>query len=448
MKTIRFNEALEIAKKTLSNCPLIAEKGGQEFVLIRDLYGRLRLLCPELNNEERNVLSRVWTEALGTSTDESRPLLSDKDFFDPNGFRNDPDCQYLLLDGGYQKIAFIDRGVVGSGWLKSGFSADEGLTAGPHPKRIVFFGLKGGVGRTTALCITARHLAKQGLKVLVLDMDLESPGLSSLLLPPSDLPPLGIIDWFMEDGLGQASTALLSDIVSSSPLASSWQGLIRVAPAFGRDETDYVPKLSRVYAELARRESSKHESFAERFFRMLQALEGEEKPDVVLLDSRAGMHDIAATLLVRLPEALRLLFASHSPQTWAGYHCMFRHWQSFPRHLPSFREGLQLVDALMPETGKPAHREAFSTAAYALFNSTLYENVPAGTESDSVFNYQESDSEAPHSAPAIMWDRKFMEFDPTDNNSSFHDEDLIRLCYGDLLSCIADRLQLETSSNL
>ncbi len=50
--------------------------------------------------------------------------------------------------------------------------------------RLVFHGIKGGVGRSTAIAMLAYHLAKKGKNVLLIDFDLESPGLSGLMLPP------------------------------------------------------------------------------------------------------------------------------------------------------------------------------------------------------------------------------------------------------------------------
>jgi cellulose biosynthesis protein BcsQ len=181
------------------------------------------------------------------------------------------------------------------------------------------------VGRSTAICIAARHFVKKGLKVLVLDMDLESPGLSGLMLPPGRLSAHGIADWFVEDALGQAGEPLLENLVADSPLASEWPGSVRVTPAFGRDEADYIPKLARIYAELscAGSGTTEKQSFPDRFFQMLTAIKQREVPDMVLLDSRAGLHDIAATLLVRVPAALRLLFSTNSPQTWLGYRQLF-----------------------------------------------------------------------------------------------------------------------------
>lgn len=96
----------------------------------------------------------------------------------------------------------------------------------------------------------------------------------------------------------------------------------------------------------------------------------------------------------------------------------------------------------MPETGRNAHREAFSDAAYSLFNETLYEDFPPGSDGEGIYNFAEEDTDAPHSASSILWDRKFMEFDPTEASSSFHNEGLIRLCYGDFLASIDDRLQI------
>lgn len=57
----------------------------------------------------------------------------------------------------------------------------------------------GGVGRSTAVAVTAWRLAQAGKRVLVLDLDLESPGLSSALLPAERLPMYGITDWLVED---------------------------------------------------------------------------------------------------------------------------------------------------------------------------------------------------------------------------------------------------------
>lgn len=64
-----------------------------------------------------------------------------------------------------------------------------------QPRTIAFYSFKGGVGRTTALTHIAWTLARRGRKVVVVDLDLEAPGLSSAFQSVKS-PPNGIVDYF------------------------------------------------------------------------------------------------------------------------------------------------------------------------------------------------------------------------------------------------------------
>lgn len=92
----------------------------------------------------------------------------------------------FLLEG-FEGVKVIDRLATEGNWA----SIAPESTGVP---RIVFFSIKGGVGRSTALAASAWALAQAGQRVLVLDLDLESPGLSSALLP-GRRPAYGIADW-------------------------------------------------------------------------------------------------------------------------------------------------------------------------------------------------------------------------------------------------------------
>ena len=61
-----------------------------------------------------------------------------------------------------------------------------------------FYSFKGGVGRTMALVNTAVTLALRGRRVLVVDFDVEAPGLDTfdVLRPREEVP--GIIDFVAE----------------------------------------------------------------------------------------------------------------------------------------------------------------------------------------------------------------------------------------------------------
>ena len=95
---------------------------------------------------------------------------------------------------------------------------------------IVFFSIKGGVGRSTALAATAWSLAQEGKRVLVLDLDLESPGLSSALLPSERQPMYGIIDWLIEDLVDNGDVVFESMVATSNHNLFVIQWQQRISP--------------------------------------------------------------------------------------------------------------------------------------------------------------------------------------------------------------------------
>ena len=155
MKIVRFNDALDVARDFLGQNEIVRARDASSFVLIRDLYGRFRLLCPDLDSDGGN-LAEAFTQALGSSADPNRPLLFDSDFYDPTEVRVNSRLQNLTLDTDQRTVPFLDRGVIGASWLAG--ASPNTLPTSRATKRVVFFGLKGGAGRTTALCTVARHL--------------------------------------------------------------------------------------------------------------------------------------------------------------------------------------------------------------------------------------------------------------------------------------------------
>ncbi|MCU0653872.1 MAG: hypothetical protein MUF64_00805 [Polyangiaceae bacterium] len=293
------------------------------------------------------------------------------------------------------------------------------------PPRVTFFGLKGGVGRSTALVATAQHFAGQNRRVLVVDLDLESPGITSLLLPIDNLPDHGVADWLVEETFGQQD-AVLPTMHSASPLTTrpGARGEIFVVPALGRRSAplnepterlgdllrdgSYVAKLGRLYASL-----SGHD-LAHRLDAMLRALEAELSPDVILLDSRAGLHELSAATIPRLGSTV-LLFASDSEQTWLGYRLLFSCWQRDRRVLAPFRERLRVVAAMIPETERKTYLGRLTQNAHSTFASFLYE-AEDGPDAEA-FNFQIIDDQAPHHPLPIYWRRELMGWDPREPES-------------------------------
>jgi len=418
MKIIRFNEALRKAAKTVNllNLPL-----NQRPRIIRDVFGRLRfaLDCPEREfPAEKLEFLRAEQNALGAFSSSSE-VLTHESFSFPEKVFGDPDWNTTLVslgldeDGlplGEAEITLLDRQITGQDWLRP----QDDLPDSKRPCRLVFFGLKGGVGRSTALCMTAWGLAREGKRVLLIDFDLESPGLSGLVLPSERVADLGVVDWLVEDAVGQGDS-VLPHMVSASPLGESTIGAVRVVAAIGQGESNYLAKLARAYADVPSENGPQR--LGQRLVKLVEALEAQEKPDVVLIDSRAGLHDLAAVAITSIADTA-LLFASDGAQSWSGYRQLFSHWQQRPEIAKRVRERLAIVRALTPTSNREAGVQRFKRRSYELFSETLYDELPTTPETldssdfESLFHPGEVDESAPHAPIIIDWDEQFQEFDP------------------------------------
>jgi hypothetical protein len=267
------------------------------------------------------------------------------------------------------------------------------------------YGVKGGIGRSTALALWAWHLAEQGRRILVVDLDLESPGVGTTLLSETHMPTFGVLDWLVEDAVGQADDALVRDLHARTPLDQGLEGEIRVVPACGRAGA-LVPKLSRAYVGMLGREGP--EGFAERIARMLDVLEERLRPDVVLLDSRAGLHDIAAVALTRLSVRTALLFAADTAQTFAAYRALFEHWRGQEAVVRRVLERVKFVAAMLPEQGANETLLRIRERAFSLLVDTAYDEASGGEPA----RYELVDEDAPHDPLPIYWNRAFVDFDP------------------------------------
>ena len=412
MATIHFNDALRLAAISLQNADL---PDAPKVRVIRDIYGRLRfaLDCPLMDYPAAALSQLQQAQAsLGPYATNSE-LLSHDSFSDPQAVFGNTDWHRTLVELGADEegeslgtaeIQLLDRQITGQDWLRPPM---EGGAA--HPHRFVFFGLKGGVGRSTALCMTAWGLAQRGKKVLLIDFDLESPGLSGLVLPAKKGADFGVVDWLLEDAVGQGD-AILPRMVSASPLAETTVGAIRIAAAMGAGELDYLAKLSRAYADVP--SASGPQRMGVRMRNMVEQLEALEKPDVVLIDSRGGLHDLAAVSITGLADTA-LLFATAGAQSWSGYGQLFSHWQHRPDVAKHVRERLVIVRALTPKTDREASVRGFQRQAYELFAQTLYDELPAEqVEGGDLFHPDEKDESAPHFPILVDWDERFQEVDP------------------------------------
>lgn len=399
-----FNDALEQAKAfSLNNLQHIEE----DIYLIRDLQGRIRILLKKEKAAKAVAVQNLAQDIAGAldfyTYPEQEIVIYKEKLKHHLQTLNDQTAKKIASNGTYS-VYLHDRLLIGGEWDASFAQASAG------PKRFTLFSMKGGVGRSTTAMVLARHLAEQGKRVLIFDLDLESPGISSSLLG-SELPKYGVVDWFVEDAVGNAAP-IIADLQKASPLQEDLPGSITVVPAYGTETGDYLPKLGRSYLE---RNAQGYKPWTDRLKELVQANETHyqaingQPPDVVLYDSRTGLHDSSAALVLAMG-ANTLMFAVNTEQTWRAYHFLFSHWQNHP-NIQDFYDKLWIIGALIPETENEAYIEGLKDNSYALFDETIYRSPAVTGHPEFVPTNRESDI-ANHFPREIMWNRGMMALDP------------------------------------
>ncbi len=355
-----------------------------------DLFGRISISISERFRADKSVcmtvehLANTLQEALGRHSGlNDGPVLWVEDEL-LEEFR---DTRVKINSNCY----WIDCLLVGEEW-----STVHSERKSTGPARYVLYSIKGGVGRSTTAAVLAWYLAQRGHDVVIVDLDLESPGIGSAILDKRSHPELGIVDWFVEELVAQGHH-VIEDMIASPRWAHEMQGDVKVVPAHGRNTGKYLAKLGRVYMD------TQVDPWRSRVSRLLDSLEEKLKPDFVIIESRSGLHDVAATAVTDL-DADVLLFAVDSQSTWIDYKLLFSHWRDhgLARHI---RDRLSIVSALTPGPDNPGYLERFREHSWNLFRDELYDSILATDDESSIMSYNLDSEEAPHDPSVIFWNR-------------------------------------------
>ena len=239
---------------------------------------------------------------------------------------------------------------------------------GHKPPFITFFSHKGGVGRTTALAATAIHWAREGRRVALVDLDLEAPGLGSLFLVSPLL--IGTVDFLVEAGMGGATRAReVTSFVSASDIVADGEGL-QIVPCGSVDDV-FLEMLARLDLQDAAAASVLANRLRELFEQLLRDF---GPLDAVLVDARAGLHEVAGLMLAGLTHGA-VVVGTHSPQSWIGVQRVAK-LLSAP-WVKSGKDplGLVLVHGMAPmanDPGKATEEASFRTHAYDLLSEHYY----------------------------------------------------------------------------
>ncbi|ELY5882558.1 AAA family ATPase [Cronobacter sakazakii] len=440
---ISFDEILPLSLRVLEEHRDFV-MGLDWLVINRDLNGRIRLVAPENIIKDHSKLEGLQTLSDAFSNKLLNHYHNATILFEDNIINVSGGAHMIEFDG-FSNVFMADRYANESSW-----SEIAPVTSGAP--RVVFFSIKGGVGRSTSLAATAWHLAQKGLKVLVLDLDLESPGLSSALLPKGRQPKYGITDWLIED-LVDSGDAIIESMVATSPL--SHDGEIYVVPAHGVNAGEYVSKLGRAWMPKMN-QLGKKEKWSNRLNRLLSELEQKIAPDIILIDSRSGIDEVASCCVTDMGASLVLLFAIDGQQTWNGYKILFEHWLKCGL-ANDIRDRLQIVAAMVPEIEKIEYLVSLRENSYDLFVENLYDEIeapaadavgPTGTEDFTWrvgeliegWSFDSSDEGAPHTPWAIQWHRSFAGSLTLHGRLATIDDLSINAIFGPLISGIENLL--------
>ena len=319
---VTFNNELETARLAILNW---AEKAIlREVIIIRDVFGKIAVLaeCGEypknswkksfqqqLNNHLAGYFGgNVYWNSLKPEDEKKNPPAEVVDLLTE-------DC---LEWGAWDGIKFYrsERVIAKKAWIVSGqvqnsvWPYEEALT-GRKPKVISFYSFKGGMGRTTALAAVALLLVRQGNHVMMVDTDIEAPGLSTLFLDDEAIQ-TGVLDYLIEHPLdsGRTITDYVQDVTDPALLRES-DGNLYLFPA-GRVDSNYLQKLGRIdYQDHC--EGALRQSISE----MLEEIAEFYPVDYILIDARAGFHDMGGIVTAQIPHGA-VLFGNNSRQSWDG----------------------------------------------------------------------------------------------------------------------------------
>lgn len=418
---------------------------NSEIILVRDSFGALTVVMSDEAIADVvgwNDLAKQLHQALGVySPGESQVLLRKSDLIDPSDVIDSPD---RIRIGDTPNTWLVDRLLTNQDWLRAP------LVEHPPLPTAVAFSIKGGVGRTTAFALWAWSLARAGKNIVLVDLDLEAPGVAGLLLDEARLPDYGLIDWLVEALVGQADDALLHDCLVDCELARNEPGKIRVLPAFGKKTKEYINKLGRIYMPTFASDTGQFSGLADRLLVLLQQLSAlQDRPDLVLLDSRAGLHDIGSAAVTRLGAEV-FLFARDDYQSWQAYRQLFEHL-SKSRSVAvgmadaDLRWRLKMIGAQLEPTESANRR--FTDTCYGVWSAALYDVGATNDEEDALKTshnpvpvvFELGQDNAPHDPLVVLFDSRVKNFDLIQSENR-PDWRVIETAFGDFFAGATARL--------
>ncbi len=319
---ITFDTTLDIAVKAILSWDKKEELRSVK--IIRDVMGKVSFLF----DNERSFTEEEIDTLKGILEDKIEPYYSGKIYFKKlpkskqkeskllekiidllenpaREWREEDGIQFYVSERTIAKKAWINcMGDKDSVWTYEEALAEE------KPKVITFYSFKGGMGRTTTLAAVALTLASMGKSVMMIDTDIEAPGLASLFLD-EDSVQRGVLDYLLDLPIHKRDMCDYVRDITDPVLLEENDGNLYLLPA-GKVDKNYLQKLARIdYQD--NRENYLRSSLEN----MLQDVEKAYDVEYILIDARAGFHDMGGIAVSQIPHG-SVLIGNNTRQSWEG----------------------------------------------------------------------------------------------------------------------------------
>lgn len=350
--------------------------GGAKICVVRDLEGRVRLAVDPPNAAALDLaaleallkpaLSKWFGGAVSTAQEKERGALAKALFeraqpWDEATRRDGTGAPMPVPPGRWFKL---ERRLTKLDWLSEKPSEPAWPLGESPPAVVTFYSFKGGVGRTTLLLACALQLAKQQKRVALIDLDLEAPGLGPALGATGDR---GVLDFVVDHvATGRGEPTLLPAHAFGMPEAA----MVEVLCA-GRLGFDYVEKLARLdFAGSGGFLDEGELPVADAVRVLLNKLRG-NRYDYILIDARAGLHDLAGLSLHGLAH-VDVLVGRATEQGFLGLDLTIA---ALARRRAANTLMALVVHSMVPadEREATAERRRFKEACYDFFKRHVYD---------------------------------------------------------------------------
>ena len=187
-----------------------------------------------------------------------------------------------------------------------------------RPLIVTFYSFKGGVGRSTALGLVAGILATRNRRVVMVDFDLEAPGISVLFqkdLEKINEEQYGVLDYLHQRYLTpDLDIPTIEHCISQVNLDT--RGELFLVPA-GEYNENYIHRLADLDRHTLQSFYRGERGEINPVKQLISDIKERLDPDVILIDARPGFNDTSAIALFDLADTAIICF-SPTDQSFEG----------------------------------------------------------------------------------------------------------------------------------